>query len=112
MLNLPTPVGVEHYAGIVKRDATYRKMISVAMNIAQVAYQGGADLDEALAKAEQLVYALRTGGKSGDFVHIREYLDPYLDPPDAATSSRPTAATSAPASATSTSCWAGSTRPT
>ena len=82
VLNLPTPVGVEHYAGIVKRDATYRKMISVAMNIAQVAYQGGPELDEALHKAEQLVYGLRSDGKSSDFVHIREYLDPYLDPPD------------------------------
>ena len=30
ILNLPTPVGVEHFAGIVKRDATYRQMIDVA----------------------------------------------------------------------------------
>ena len=45
ILNLPTPVGVEHYAGIVKRDSTYRQMISAAMSIAQIAYQGDADLD-------------------------------------------------------------------
>ena len=82
MLNLPTPVGVEHFAAIVKRDATYRKMISVSMNIAQVAYQGGPNLDEAMHKAEQLIYQLRSGGESSDFVHIREYLHPYLDPPD------------------------------
>jgi replicative DNA helicase len=37
ILNLPTPVGVEHYAEIVKRDATYRQMISTAMTIAQIA---------------------------------------------------------------------------
>jgi len=82
VLNLPTPVGVEHFAAIVKRDATYRKMISVSMNIAQVAYQGGPNLDEAMHKAEQLIYQLRSGGESSDFVHIREYLHPYLDPPD------------------------------
>ena len=63
-------------------DATYRKMISVSMNIAQVAYQGGPNLDEAMHKAEQLIYQLRSGGESSDFVHIREYLHPYLDPPD------------------------------
>jgi replicative DNA helicase len=86
ILNLPTPVGVEHYAGIVKRDATYRQMISVAMSIAQLGYQGDADLDSSLARAEQLVYGLRAGERTRDFVHIRQYLDPYLDPPDADTS--------------------------
>ena len=83
--DLPTPVGVEHYAQIVKRDATYRLMVRVAGTIAQVAYQGGPDLDGALSKAEALVYGLRSGERLRDFVHIRDYLDPYLDPPDAAT---------------------------
>ena len=83
ILNLPTPVGVEHYAAIVKRDATYRQMISTAMTIAQIAYQGDSDLEQSLAKAETLVYNLRAGERVGDFVHIGKYLDIYLDPPDA-----------------------------
>ncbi len=86
VLNLPTPIGVENYAQIVKRDATYRQMLSVATNIAQIAYQGGPDLEAALSKAESLIYALRSGDKLRDFVHIRDFLDPYLDPPDAETS--------------------------
>ncbi|HLF76244.1 MAG TPA: replicative DNA helicase [Dehalococcoidia bacterium] len=85
ILNLPTAVGVEHYAQIVKRDATYRQMIGVATTIAQVAYQGGPDLDSALARAEQLVYSIRSGDRVSDFTHIREYLDPFLDPADANT---------------------------
>jgi replicative DNA helicase len=85
ILNLPTPVGVEHFAQIVKRDSVYRQMISSAMTIAQIAYQGGPDLDGSLAKAEGLVYALRSGDRLRDFVHIRQYLAPYLDPPDANT---------------------------
>lgn len=84
--DLPTPVGVEDFAQIVKRDATYRQMVSVASSIAQVAYEGGADLESALNRAEQLVYSLRSGERLRDFVHIREFLDPYLDPPDADTS--------------------------
>ncbi|MPZ49857.1 MAG: replicative DNA helicase [Dehalococcoidia bacterium] len=84
VMNLPTPIGVEHYAQIVKRDATYRQMIGVATRIAQVAYEGGPDLDDALSRAESLVYALRSGERIRDFVHIREFLDPYLNPPDAA----------------------------
>jgi replicative DNA helicase len=82
VLNLPTPIGVEHYAQMVKRDATYRQMIAVAVNIAQMAYQGGPELDNALAKAESMVYALRSGEKLRDFVHIRDFLDTYLEPPD------------------------------
>jgi len=85
VLNLPTAVGVEHYAQIVRRDATYRQMISAATGIAQIAYEGGPDLGAALSKAEALVYALRSGERLRDFVHIREFLDPYLEPPDAAT---------------------------
>jgi replicative DNA helicase len=83
VLNLPTPIGVENYAQIVKRDAAYRQMINVATTIAQLAYQGGPDLEGALSKAEALVYAMRSGDRVRDFVHIREFLDPYLDPPDA-----------------------------
>src|SRR4029077_18346865 len=37
---LATPIGVEHYAGIVKRDATYRAMITAGSQIVQLAYQG------------------------------------------------------------------------
>jgi replicative DNA helicase len=82
ILNLPTPIGVEHYAQIVKRDATYRQMVSVATSIAQVAYQGGPDLESALSKAESLVYSLRAGEKLRDFKHISDFLDPYLNPAD------------------------------
>jgi replicative DNA helicase len=85
ILNLPTPVGVEHYAQIVKRDAVYRQMINAAATIAQVGYQASPDLEGALSKAEALIFALRSGEQVRDFVHIREFLEPYLEPPDAAT---------------------------
>ena len=81
--DLPTPVGVEHFAHIVKRDATYRQMVAVAGTIAQIAFEGGADLEGALSKSEALVYALRSGERLRDFTHIREFLEPYLEPGDA-----------------------------
>jgi replicative DNA helicase len=81
--DLPTPIGVEYFAQIVKRDSTYRQMVGVAGAIAQIAYEGGADLDGALSKAEALVYALRSGERLRDFVHIRDFLAPYLEPADA-----------------------------
>jgi replicative DNA helicase len=76
---LPTSVGVEHYAGLVIRDATYRRLISAAGQIAQMAYQGGADLPEVLTRAEMLLAAVRQAETLRDFVHIRELLTGYLE---------------------------------
>ena len=83
---LPTSVGVEHYAGIVDRDATYRKLISAAGQIAQIAYQGGADVGDVLARAETLVAGVRQGETLRDFVHIRDLLTGYLEGAASATS--------------------------
>ncbi len=76
---LPTSVGVEHYAGIIQRDATYRRLISAAAQIAQIAYEGGPAIGEVLARAETLVSAVRQGENLRDFVHIRELLTGYLE---------------------------------
>jgi replicative DNA helicase len=77
--DLPTVVGVEYYAEIVARDATYRRLISAAGQIAQIAYEGGADLESALSRAETLLMALRSGEEIRDFKHIRDLLSKYLD---------------------------------
>ena len=76
---LPTSVGVEHYAGIVQRDATYRKLISAAGHIAQLAYEGGADIGEVMGRAETMIAGVRQGETLRDFVHIRELLAGYLE---------------------------------
>ena len=76
---VPTSVHVEHYAGIVQRTSVMRQLISTADNIAAIGYEGDASADNALSKAEDLLYRIRTGQKSGDFVHIREVLDRYME---------------------------------
>ncbi len=78
---LPTPIGVEHYAGIVRRDWTYRQLIGASAQISQLAYQGGADLEAVLGRAEGLILALRGGERFRDFVHIRQLLEQYLEAP-------------------------------
>jgi len=77
--DLPTVVGVEYYAQIVARDATYRRLISAAGQIAQYAYEGGPDLDAVLNRSETLLMALRGGEALRDFVHIKSLLEKYLD---------------------------------
>jgi len=78
---LPTPIGVEHYAGIVKRDAVYRRLIEAASRITQMAYSGGPDLDGTLARAESLLLSLSTGKRLSDFVHIKDVLDGFWEGP-------------------------------
>jgi replicative DNA helicase len=76
---LPTPAGVEFYAQIVQRDAVYRRMIQASAQITQIAYEGGPDLEGALARAETLLMALRSGERLRDFIHIRQLLEDYLE---------------------------------
>jgi replicative DNA helicase len=79
--DLPTAVGVEHYAKIVKRDAVYRTMITAGSQIVQLAYQGGPDLDGAIGRAETLVMGLRQWQRTGELVLLREYLDQFWETP-------------------------------
>src|SRR3990170_3758901 len=68
---LPTSVGVEHYAG----------------QIAQMAYHAGPDVGDVLARAETLIAAIRQGESIRDFVHVKELLEGYLASADSATGS-------------------------
>ena len=76
---LPTSIGAEFYARIVKRDAMYRGLIHAATGILQMAYEAPADLDGVFSKSENLLQKLRGGENFRDFVHIRQLLDAYLD---------------------------------
>ncbi len=78
---LPTPIGVEHYARIVQRDSIYRGLIGATRQIAEMAYEGGPKLDTVLARAEELIMALRSSDKVGDFVHIRHLMDQHYEEP-------------------------------
>jgi replicative DNA helicase len=76
--DLPTAVGADYYARIVARDAVYRRLISASGRIAQMAYEGGADLDSVLSKSESLLMAVRSGRGMAEFRHIRDLLDDFL----------------------------------
>ena len=76
---LPTSLGAEFYARIVKRDATYRGLIHAATGIMQMAYEAPAEIESVFSRAENLLQRLRGGENFRDFVHIRQLLDAYLD---------------------------------
>ena len=77
--SVPTSAHVEHYARIVSRTHTLRRLIGAAGEIATLGYEGGTDLDRALGQAEDLLFRVRSGQAIRDFVPIREVLDQYLE---------------------------------
>ena len=76
---VPTTIHVEHYAGIVQRTSIMRRLIRTADEIAAIGYEGDADADAALSKAEAMLYRVRTARSTRDFMHIREVLDQYME---------------------------------
>jgi replicative DNA helicase len=77
--DLPTAIGVEHYAGIVRRDRIYRDLIRVVGDLSRMAYEGGPDLEGVLLKAENMILSLRGGERLRDFIHIKQVLDQYWE---------------------------------
>jgi len=78
VLGVPTSVHIEHYARIVQRTSVMRQLIQVAGDIAAIGYDDTSDVDRSLSRAEGLLFGVRTGRSSRDFVHIREALDEYM----------------------------------
>ena len=76
---VPTSVHIKAYAGIVRRLATMRRIIESAGQISKIGYDAGPDEDAALSRAEDILFKLRSGQRSRDFVHIQEILDEYLE---------------------------------
>ncbi len=76
---LPTSIGVEFYAQIVKRDSTYRGLIQAATGILQMAYEAPPEIDTVFGRAEDLIQRLRGGENFQDFVHISQLLQAYLE---------------------------------
>ncbi|MQF48743.1 replicative DNA helicase [SAR202 cluster bacterium AC-647-N09_OGT_505m] len=77
--SVPTSAHVEHYARIVSRSHTLRRLIGAAGEIASLGYDGGTDVDRALSQAEDLLFHIRSGQQTRDFVAIRDVLDQYLE---------------------------------
>ena len=75
----PSPLDIEHHAGIVSRLAVMRGLIGAADQIARVGYEAGPSVDVSLSRAEDILFRLRHGHGERDFVHIRQVLDKYFE---------------------------------
>ena len=75
---VPTSGNVEYYGRIVERTSILRRLIHAAGQIAAIAYQEG-DADEALDKAEHLIFEISQRHTRSDFDHVRAILSDYMN---------------------------------
>jgi len=78
---VPTSLDIEHYAQITYRLSTSRRLIIAGQQIGAVGYEANPDVIASLSKAEDILYRLRHGQSPRDFVHVRQVLDKYFEPP-------------------------------
>ena len=77
----PTALDIEDYATIVARLGLMRSLIKAAEQINEIGYRADPDVNTSLDQAEDLLYHLRHGQSSRDFVHIWKVLEKYLEAP-------------------------------
>ena len=77
--SIPTSVHIEDYGRIVHRTSAMRQLVQAAADIAEIGYRSDPDLDASLSSAEDVLFKVRAGRGTRDFVHIREVLDTYME---------------------------------
>jgi replicative DNA helicase len=76
---VPTSVHAEYYGHIVGRHAVMRRIISAAGEIAAIGYDTQLEVEEAMDRAEQVLFGLARHSADNDFVHIRPVVDEYWE---------------------------------
>ncbi len=76
---VPTPVHLEYYGRIVERCAVLRRLITAGGQIAAIGYESPEEVDEALSRAEELIFAISQRRVTRDFVPIKEVTSEYFD---------------------------------
>jgi len=76
---VPTAANVEHYAKIIKENATKRSLISLGGEIAQMGFTEDKEADELLDKAEAVIFSISQGHGTKGFVQLKEMLAQSFD---------------------------------
>ncbi len=77
--SVPTAVHVEHYAHIVERTATLRRLIGAAGQIAALAYEEAQDVNEVVDRAEQIIFNVSERRVRRDLTPVRQVMDTVVD---------------------------------
>lgn len=79
MNHTPSSIYAESYGHIVERAAIRRRMLSAASDIAQLAHDESADINEVIDKAEAALFAVTERRLRKELVPIRLVISDYFD---------------------------------
>lgn len=72
---VPASSMAQQYARIVKESSTLRALITAGMEITRLGREGGSDIDELIAKAEDFISRVTSSSSPEDFASIADGLD-------------------------------------
>jgi replicative DNA helicase len=75
----PTSAHAEHYAHLVTRTSSMRRLIDAASRISSIGYQDTDDVETSLRQAEDILFQLRSGRVERGFIPLRQIYDQYLE---------------------------------
>jgi replicative DNA helicase len=75
----PTALNIEHYAHIVERTSTLRRLIGAAGEIAALAYEDTDDVGGVVDQAEQILFGVSQRQIARDMKPIRDVVSDYYD---------------------------------
>ena len=75
----PTAIYVDHYARIVERTATLRRLIGAAGKIAELAYDESHEVDEVVDRAEQIIFGISESRIHRDLTPILTIMADVVD---------------------------------
>ncbi len=76
---VPTPLHLEHYARIVRRTSLLRRLLAAGEEITRLGYEDRPDVEATMDRAEDLLFRLRMGTATRDFVPLRDLISQYID---------------------------------
>lgn len=77
--NTPTAIYADHYARIVERTATLRRLIGAANQIAELAYDESHEVDEVVDRAESIIFGVSESRIHRDLTPVARVLDEVVD---------------------------------
>ena len=76
---VPSSSNAEHYATIIAKKHTMRKLIEAAEHIAKIGYDEEQEVAELLDKAEKKIYEVTSKNLSGKYVEMKDVLGEAMD---------------------------------
>ncbi len=76
---VPSSSNAEHYATIVSKKHTMRKLIEAAEHIAKIGYDEEHEIEELLDRAEKKIYEVTAKNLSGKYVEMKDVLSDAME---------------------------------